>query len=47
MKLRGGSVGFDIQCQTVRFGIQLAEAEANEVVQLLKPWLSAKSVIFK
>ena len=39
MKLRGGTIGFESQGQTVRFGIQLTESEALEVVQELKPWV--------
>ena len=39
MKLDGGPVAFDRQGQTVRFGIQLMEPEAQEVVRLLKPSL--------
>ena len=39
MKLGGGTVGFDSQGQTRRFGIQLTEPEAQHVVQELKPYL--------
>lgn len=40
MKLRGGTIGFECQGRTVRFGIQLTEPEALEVVQELKPWVN-------
>ncbi len=39
MKLGGGTVAVDTQGKTVRFGIQLTEPEAQEVVEALKPWL--------
>lgn len=39
VKLGGGTVGFDSQGKIVRFGIQLTEPEAQEVVRELKPWL--------
>jgi hypothetical protein len=39
MKLRGGTVAFDCEGETVRFGIQLTEPEAQEVVAVLKPFL--------
>lgn len=39
MKLGGGSVGFDIQGQIVRFRIQLTEPEAQDIVRQLKPYL--------
>jgi hypothetical protein len=39
MKLGGGTVAFDSQGKIVRFGIQLTEPEAQEVVRELKPWL--------
>ena len=39
MKLGGGSVGFDSQGRIVRFGIQLTEPEAQDVVEQLKPYL--------
>jgi hypothetical protein len=39
MKLGGGTVGFESQGQTQRFGIQLTEPEAQEVVRELKPYL--------
>jgi hypothetical protein len=39
MKLGGGTVGFDSQGQTRRFGIPLTEPEAQHVVQELEPYL--------
>lgn len=39
MKLAGGTVGFDSQGQTQRFGIQLTEPEAQQVVGELKPYM--------
>ena len=39
LKLGGGTVGFDSKGQTQRFGIQLTEPEAQEVVRELKPYL--------
>jgi hypothetical protein len=41
MKLGGGTVGFDSQGETHRFGIQLTEPDAQEVVRELKPFLPA------
>jgi hypothetical protein len=41
MKIGGGTVGFDSQGQRARFGIQLTEPEAQEVVRELKPYLPA------
>jgi hypothetical protein len=38
-KLAGGTVGFDVQGQVKKFGIQLTEPEAQEVVRELKPYL--------
>lgn len=40
LKLGGGMIGFDSQGQTHRFGIQLTESEAQNVVQELKPYVS-------
>jgi hypothetical protein len=40
MRLSGGTVGFDSQGRTQKFGIQLTESEAQEVVRELKPHLS-------
>jgi hypothetical protein len=40
LKLAGGTVSFDVQGQTKKFGIQLTESEAQEVVQELRPHLS-------
>ena len=40
LKLAGGTVGFDVQGQIKKFGIQLTEPEAQEVVRELKPYLS-------
>jgi hypothetical protein len=37
IRLGGGTVGFDSQSRTQRFGIQLTEPEAQHVVQELKP----------
>lgn len=37
MKLAGGTVGFDVQGHVKKFGIQLTEPEAQEVVRELKP----------
>jgi hypothetical protein len=39
MKLAGGTVGFDCQGKTQRFGIQLTEPEAQQVVAELKPYV--------
>ena len=39
LKLAGGTVGFDFQGQVKKFGIQLTEPEAQEVVVDLKPYL--------
>jgi hypothetical protein len=39
MRLLGGTVAFDSQGRTQRFGIQLTETEAQHVVQELKPYL--------
>jgi hypothetical protein len=39
LKLAGGTVGFEVQGQTKKFGIQLTEPEAQEVVRELKPYL--------
>jgi hypothetical protein len=39
LKLAGGTVGFDTQGQVKKFGIQLSEPEAQEVVRELKPCL--------
>ena len=39
LKLAGGTVGFDVQGQVRKFGIQLTELEALEVVRELKPYL--------
>ena len=39
IKLAGGTVGFDVQGKTHRFGIQLTESEARNVVEGLKPHL--------
>lgn len=39
LKLAGGTVGFDTQGQVKKFGIQLTEPEAQEVVRELKPYL--------
>ena len=39
LKLAGGTVGFDVQGQVKKFGIQLTEPEAQEVVRELKPYL--------
>ena len=38
LKLAGGTVGFDVQGQVKKFGIQLTEPEAEEVVRELKPY---------
>jgi hypothetical protein len=38
-KLAGGTVGFDFQGKIKKFGIQLTEPEAQEVVRDLKPYL--------
>jgi hypothetical protein len=38
LKLAGGTVGFDVQGQVKKFGIQLTEPEAQEVVRELKPY---------
>jgi hypothetical protein len=35
----GGTVGFDVDGQVKKFGIQLTEPEAQEVVRELKPHL--------
>ena len=35
----GGTVGFDVQDQVKKFGIQLTEPEAQEVVRELKRYL--------
>jgi hypothetical protein len=40
MKLAGGTVGFESRGRTERFGIQLKEEEARQVVQELSPYLS-------
>jgi len=40
LKLAGGTIGFDFQGQIKKFGIQLTEPEAQEVVQELRPHLS-------
>ena len=40
LKLAGGTVGFDFQGQVKKFGIQLTEPEAQEVVRGLKPYLA-------
>lgn len=40
MRLSGGTVGFDSQGQIHRFGIQLTEPEAQQVVRQLNPYLS-------
>lgn len=40
MKLTGGTVAFDSRGETHRFGIQLTEPEAQEVVRDLTPYLS-------
>ncbi|SRR5258708_4446228 len=40
LKLAGGTVGFNVQGQIKKFGIQLTEPEAQEVVRELKPHLS-------
>jgi hypothetical protein len=40
MRLGGGTVSFESQGKTARFGIQLTEQEAQEVVHELQPWLS-------
>jgi hypothetical protein len=40
LKLAGGTVGFDSQGKTQRFGIQLMESDARAVVEELKPYLS-------
>jgi len=39
LKLMGGTVGFDVDGQVKKFGIQLTEPEAQEVVRELKPHL--------
>jgi hypothetical protein len=39
LKLAGGTVGFDVQDQAKKFGIQLTEPEAQQVVRDLKPYL--------
>jgi hypothetical protein len=39
LKLVGGTVGFDVAGQVKKFGIQLTEPEAQEVVRELKPYL--------
>ncbi len=39
MRLRGGTVAFDSQGRTQRFGIQLTESEAQQVVQELRSYL--------
>jgi len=39
LKLAGGTVGFDFQGQVKKFGIQLTEREAQEVVRDLNPYL--------
>ena len=39
LKLAGGTVGFDFHGQVKKFGIQLTEPEAQEVVRVLKPHL--------
>ncbi len=39
LKLAGGTVGFDARGQIKKFGIQLTEPEAQEVVRELKPYL--------
>ena len=39
LKLVGGTVGFDVDGQVKKFGIQLTEPEAQEVVQELKSHL--------
>lgn len=38
-KLAGGTVAFDSQGKTSRFGVQLTEPEAQEVVRELMPYL--------
>jgi hypothetical protein len=40
MRLGGGTVGFDSQGKTHRFGIQLTESDARTVVEQLLPHLS-------
>jgi hypothetical protein len=39
LKLAGGTVGFEVQGQVKKFGIQLTEPEAEEVVRDLMPYL--------
>jgi hypothetical protein len=39
LKLGGGTVAFDSQGQSPRFGIQLSEPEAQELVRELRPYL--------
>jgi hypothetical protein len=39
LKLADGTVGIDVQGQVKKFGVQLTEPEAQEVVQELKPYL--------
>jgi hypothetical protein len=39
LKLAGGTVGFESQGRIEKFGIQLTEPEAQEVVQELTPYL--------
>jgi hypothetical protein len=39
MKLAGGTVGFDYEGRIRRFGIQLTEPEAKELVRYLKPYI--------
>jgi len=39
LRLGGGTVGFDSQGKTYRFGIQLMESDARTVVEELKPYL--------
>lgn len=41
LKLAGGTVGFEVQGQVKKFGIQLTEPEAQDVVRELKPYLPA------
>jgi hypothetical protein len=40
MKLGGGSIGFDSQGKTHRFGIQLTESDAQNAVEKLKAYLA-------
>jgi hypothetical protein len=39
LKVAGGTVGINVQGQVKKFGIQLTEPEAQEVVRELKPCL--------